>query len=213
MHGPPHCRGPLQAGSDLLPEAPHRPRVVHAHHSQAEGNPSDPHRGLTHRRASRPRDARRWPSATDARRQACARRWARSATPTTTPWPRASSRPSNDPRDGSKPASFLVGPGLLGEPCIKGSDALIETLLALSHVGHETVHPWRDVQLGIGREGSNSRARLVGSMPARTRLTICRRNSAGYAGRVLGFGQTPHAKALSMSTKPVLAHFAWTALD
>jgi hypothetical protein len=55
-------------------------------------------------------------------------------------------------------------------------------------------------------EGSNSRARSVGSRPARTRSTICRRNSAGYAGRVFGIGQTPHAKAFSVSTKPGQSH-------
>ena len=36
-----------------------------------------------------------WPSASAARRWACARRWERSATPTTTRWPRASSRHSS----------------------------------------------------------------------------------------------------------------------
>lgn len=37
-------------------------------------------------------------------------------------------------------------------------------------------------------EGSNSRARSFGSRPARTNSTICRRNSAGYGGRLLGIG-------------------------
>ncbi|MBK3422866.1 hypothetical protein HPY25_13130, partial [Methylobacterium sp. IIF4SW-B5] len=32
--------------------------------------------------------------------------------------------------------------------------------------------------------------------------TIWRRNSAGYGGRVLGMANTPHAKALSVSTDP-----------
>jgi hypothetical protein len=43
-------------------------------------------------------------------------------------------------------------------------------------------------------------AKSVGSRPARTRSTICRWNSAVYAGWVLGIGQTPHAKAFSVST-------------
>ena len=38
--------------------------------------------------------------------------------------------------------------------------------------------------------GSNSRARSSGLRPARTRSTICRRNSGEYGGRVLGIGNT-----------------------
>ena len=38
--------------------------------------------------------------------------------------------------------------------------------------------------------GSNSRARSSGLRPARTRSTICRRNSGEYGGRVLGIGST-----------------------
>lgn len=49
-------------------------------------------------------------------------------------------------------------------------------------------------------DGSNSWARSLGSRPARTSSTICRRNSAGYGGRVLGIGKTRHAKAFSVST-------------
>lgn len=36
----------------------------------------------------------------------------------------------------------------------------------------------------------------------RTRSTVCRRNSARYAGRARGIGKTPHANALPVSTEP-----------
>src|SRR3954447_22227483 len=42
--------------------------------------------------------------------------------------------------------------------------------------------------------GSNSRARSSGLRPARTRSTICRRNSGEYGGRVLGIGSTSGEK-------------------
>src|SRR5438067_4889133 len=49
--------------------------------------------------------------------------------------------------------------------------------------------------------GSNSRARSSGLRPARTRSTICRRNSGEYGGRVLGIGSTS-GERLTVSTKP-----------
>src|ERR1700730_1626847 len=49
--------------------------------------------------------------------------------------------------------------------------------------------------------GSNSRASSSGLRPARTRSTICRRNSGEYGGRVLGIGSTS-GERLSVSTKP-----------
>ncbi len=49
--------------------------------------------------------------------------------------------------------------------------------------------------------GSNSRARSSGLRPARTRSTICRRNSGEYGGRVLGIGSTS-GKSFRVSTKP-----------
>src|SRR6202035_4365470 len=49
--------------------------------------------------------------------------------------------------------------------------------------------------------GSNSRARSSGLRPARTRSTICRRNSGEYGGRVLGIGSTS-GERLRVSTKP-----------
>src|SRR5438477_6393436 len=49
--------------------------------------------------------------------------------------------------------------------------------------------------------GSNSPARSSGLRPARTRSTICRRNSGEYGGRVLGIGSTS-GERLRVSTKP-----------
>src|SRR5258707_6922943 len=49
--------------------------------------------------------------------------------------------------------------------------------------------------------GSNSRARSSGLRPARTRSTICRRNSGEYGGRVLGIASTS-GERLRVSTKP-----------
>src|SRR5438270_399660 len=48
---------------------------------------------------------------------------------------------------------------------------------------------------------SNSPARSSGLRPARTRSTICRRNSGEYGGRVLGIGSTS-GERLRVSTKP-----------
>ena len=53
--------------------------------------------------------------------------------------------------------------------------------------------------------GSNSRARSSGLRPARTRSTICRRNSGEYGGRVLGIGSTS-GKSFRVSTKPGQSH-------
>src|SRR3954447_18730791 len=54
--------------------------------------------------------------------------------------------------------------------------------------------------------GSNSRARSSGLRPARTRSTICRRNSGEYGGRVLGIGSTS-GERLRVSTKPGQSQF------
>src|SRR3954447_16500528 len=50
--------------------------------------------------------------------------------------------------------------------------------------------------------GSNSRARSSGLRPARTRSTICRRNSGEYGGRVLGIGNTSGERLRVSTTKP-----------
>src|ERR1700758_2179038 len=64
--------------------------------------------------------------------------------------------------------------------------------------------------------GSNSRARSSGLRPARTRSTICRRNSGEYGGRVLGIGSTS-GERLRVSTKPGQSHPSitgrWSLLD
>lgn len=68
--------------------------------------------------------------------------------------------------------------------------------------------PPRPISGWSGATARISGPKSVGSRPARTRSTICRRNSAGYAGRVLGIGKTPHAKAVSVPNKPALSQVA-----
>jgi hypothetical protein len=61
--------------------------------------------------------------------------------------------------------------------------------------------PGRPTREWSGRSAQTRGQDRSGLRPARTRSTICRRNSGEYGGRVLGIGSTS-GKSLRVSTKP-----------
>ena len=73
--------------------------------------------------------------------------------------------------------------------------------VGLPRTGMHGLDALQQGRVGRGAGGRWPLARSSGLRPARTRSTICRRNSGEYGGRVLGIGSTS-GERLRVSTKP-----------